>query len=162
MLVSKEGRIASDAPSATRIRRKESTSSLGNESASDGASESKNLSQTKGLTLTARELSVLLGGEEHLEKARESWVALKNVDATDLVSISADTKSALSDSGDPGGSDDKSCAICWKAFGTIRNQKHRCRVLRRYVCDDCSTKRLIDKAGEHRVSDGQFLLAKGD
>jgi uncharacterized protein YggL (DUF469 family) len=32
----------------------------------------------------------------------------------------------------------------------------------RYVCKDCSRKRVIDGKENHRVSDGQFCLARVD
>ena len=69
---------------------------------------------------------------------------------------------AIEDSEAPGGSDEKTCAICWKAFGTLMNRKHRCRISRRHVCDECSSKRVVEGKEEHRVSDGQFLLARAD
>lgn len=60
-----------------------------------------------------------------------------------------------------GGSNEKSCAICWKKFGSLLNRKHICRASRRYVCDDCSTNTIIVSGDTRRVSDGQFNLAKG-
>ncbi len=41
-------------------------------------------------------------------------------------------------------------------------RKHRCRLSRRFVCDECSTQRVIGNGEEHRVSDGQYLLAKSE
>jgi hypothetical protein len=72
------------------------------------------------------------------------------------------SKSNLDDSEAPGGSDEKSCAICWTKFGTLRNRKHKCRVTLCYVCEDCSRKRVIDGKEDHHVSDGQFCLARVD
>jgi hypothetical protein len=34
----------------------------------------------------------------------------------------------------------------------IMNRKHRCRISKRHVCDDCSTKRLVEGGVESRVS----------
>lgn len=59
-----------------------------------------------------------------------------------------------------GGSNDKSCAICWKKFGSLLNRKHICRASRRYVCDDCSSNTVLLSNDVRRVSDGQFNLAK--
>lgn len=42
------------------------------------------------------------------------------------------------------------------------NRKHKCRVSRKFVCDDCSSKRLVQVSTEYRLSDGQFLLARVD
>jgi hypothetical protein len=61
-----------------------------------------------------------------------------------------------------GGSDSSSCSVCWVAFGALMNRKHKCRISRRYVCDDCSAKRLVQGTAEYRISDGQFLLARVD
>jgi hypothetical protein len=36
------------------------------------------------------------------------------------------------------------------------------RFSKRHVCDDCSTKRLVEDGVERRVSDGQFFLAAVD
>jgi hypothetical protein len=38
----------------------------------------------------------------------------------------------------------------------IMNRKHRCRISKRHVCDDCSTKRLVEGGVESRVSDANF------
>ena len=65
-------------------------------------------------------------------------------------------KSPIEDSQAPGGSDEKSCAICWTPFGMISQRQHRCRISKRYVCNDCSSKRLSDGEAEHRVSDGKL------
>ena len=62
----------------------------------------------------------------------------------------------------PGGNDSSSCAICWSEFGIVANRKHVCRVSRKFVCHECSTKRVIVNGSEHRISDGQYLLALAD
>ncbi|KAL3903294.1 MAG: hypothetical protein SGARI_005443 [Bacillariaceae sp.] len=41
-------------------------------------------------------------------------------------------------------------------------RKHRCRLSRRFICDECSTQRVVGSNEEHRVSDGQYLLAKAE
>ena len=79
-----------------------------------------------------------------------------------LKKLDAHDKLAIEDSAAPGGSDEKSCAICWSSFGKLMNRKHRCRISRRHVCDECSSKRIVEAGEEHRVSDGQFLLARAD
>lgn len=68
----------------------------------------------------------------------------------------------IEDNEEPGGSSTKSCAVCWKQFGTLTNRKHKCRSSWRYVCDECSTKRLVRGGKDYRVSDGQYLLAAAD
>ena len=73
-----------------------------------------------------------------------------------------DEKASIEDSATAGGSDCVSCAVCWSAFGSLMNRKHKCRVTRKYVCDACSTKRLVQGTVEYRLSDGQFNLARVD
>jgi hypothetical protein len=156
LIVRMGGRISLDTPPITRLRHKLSNQSLGVEEPSSGRSSSLSI-----CSVSTRQLPVLLGGEARLDGARKCWINDKSV-GVGLVSIMADDKSVFSDGGGPGSSDQKSCAICWKVFGSLMTRKHKCRVSRRYLCDDCSTKRLVSKDGEHRISDGQFLLAKGD
>jgi uncharacterized protein YlaI len=74
----------------------------------------------------------------------------------------ADDNSIFENSSVAGGSDSMSCAICWSVFGTLLNRRHKCRVSWRYVCDDCSAKRLVQVCSEYRLSDGQFNLARVD
>lgn len=97
----------------------------------------------------------LLGGELLLRDAKNEWyeeVAVRESKTMDL------TPNLPKE--DMRG-DANSCAICWKIFGTVSNRRHSCRITRRYVCDECSTKRMYDsRAAEHRISDGQFPLAQ--
>lgn len=93
--------------------------------------------------------------------AEKVWADTQTTESTGDITFHTD-KLVIEDSAAPGGSDAKSCAICWKAFGTLSNRKHRCRISRRHVCDECSSKRVRSGVEGHRVSDGQFLLAKAD
>ena len=102
-----------------------------------------------------------LMGSARLASAEKTWMEQKSIASTGLAIFHTD-KLAIENSDAPGGSDVKSCAICWKAFGAITNRKHRCRISRRHVCDECSSKRIVEGVEEHRVSDGQFLLARAD
>ena len=101
----------------------------------------------------------LLGGEERLKKAqiRYSEMGSAMCDPSWAPLLLDEGTSVIEDSDAPGGSSDKSCAICWKVFGTLMNRKHRCRVTWRHVCDECSTKRVLVNGKEYRVSDGQFV-----
>jgi hypothetical protein len=107
-----------------------------------------------------KDLMDLLGGKERLEACRKMWLEDKVAAWTGKMMIHQDK--ALADSDAPGGSNDKSCAICWSSFGTIMNRKHKCRVSLKYVCDECSTKRIKEDGQCHRLSDGQFLLARAE
>lgn len=102
----------------------------------------------------------LLGGAALLSQAQKGWAAKEKVDALPSVIIQLDNSIVLENTKVPGGTNDKSCAICWKPFG-LMIRKHKCRVSWRYLCDECTTKRII-RDGTHRVSDGQFLLACTD
>mmetsp|Transcript_9210 Transcript_9210/g.14174 ORF Transcript_9210/g.14174 Transcript_9210/m.14174 type:complete len:979 (-) Transcript_9210:126-3062(-) len=144
----------------------ESSSTIGSDNCCEELNEP--LLRSNQLKLDSNELLMeLLGGTVKLKAAQEVWknsgvvILSRNVGST-TIKFHKD-KLAIEDSSAPGGSDAKSCAICWKAFGTITNRKHRCRIARRYVCDECSTKRVKSSDGEeHRISDGPFLLVRAD
>ena len=108
--------------------------------------------------LKLERITSLFGGAGRLKLFQDEYTnTAKSVMKTDSITIG--TTSLDSDA--PGGSDTYTCAICWSEFGVISNRKHLCRTSCRYVCNDCSMKRLVDENGtEHRVSDGQFLLGK--
>ncbi|KAL7546759.1 hypothetical protein ACHAWF_010094 [Thalassiosira exigua] len=107
------------------------------------------------------ELLRLLGGVDHVRTFQNAFGSTGRAVENDG-GLTITTSSQVVDCNEPGGSDASSCAICWSEFGVISNRKHLCRVSCRYVCNDCSTKRLIDNGKEQRVSDGQFLLAKSE
>ena len=108
---------------------------------------------------SSKELMDLLGGENRLRESKTVWDNKKPAPTSESLHICTDDKSVIPDAFVPGGSDDKSCAICWRVFGKLTNRKHRCRVLWSYVCDDCSSKRVREGSKDHRISDGQFNLA---
>lgn len=107
-----------------------------------------------------KDLMDLLGGKERLEACRKIWLEDKVVVGVGKAPLNHDT--VLTESDAPGGSNDKSCAICWGVFGSILNRKHKCRFSVRYVCDDCSTKRIKVDNQDQRTSDGQYSLARTD
>jgi hypothetical protein len=107
-----------------------------------------------------KDIMKILESSDVLE-VQKSWKTLKPAPASTRSVFFTDNKSPLPNSAAPGGSDEKSCAICWKAFGMLV-RKHRCRLSRRFVCDECSSQRVIGGNDEHRVSDGQYLLAKAE
>ncbi len=102
----------------------------------------------------------LLVGKSKINEALAVWKTLKPVPPASKA-ILFDTKENIDNSVAPGGSDERNCSICWKKFGLI-SRKHRCRISRRYICEECSTHRIIINGIEYRVSDGQFLLAKAE
>jgi len=157
LLVRNGARTSVDVPPNKRLRRKKSVS----KSSITTSSQDEEVSEGSSLKLDSKQIIALLGGEDRLGPAKKEWGTLKAVNATGMVSLLTDDKETISDSDAAGGSSEKSCAICWKTFGLL-NRKHRCRVMRRHVCDDCSTKRLIQGGVEYRISDGQFLLAAVD
>lgn len=118
--------------------------------------------------LDSKELAKSLGGDERLKDAQRDWLALRTVEASAYARAVLDTGTETAKAGPPresgtsGGVAAKACAICWKEFGALRNRKHTCRITLRAVCDACSGKRLVLNGVEHRVTDGQFLLARID
>ncbi|GAX18480.1 hypothetical protein FisN_2Lh137 [Fistulifera solaris] len=152
-LIRNGGRLAVDNPFTTRSR-------VINYVDVEGRKDSA--APVREFDLLLFDVIELFGGKNKVNAARDEFISLSACRATPFALISSDNKSAIPNSGQPGGSDEKSCAICWKSFGTIRNRQHRCRISRRYVCDDCSTKRVKDEFTEHRVSDGQFLFGRFD
>lgn len=101
-------------------------------------------------------------GTPKIDDALKYWKNLKPaVVVSGKVVLYTDNKIPIEDSLAPGGSDEKTCAVCWTPFGMMV-RKHRCRISRRYVCDACSSHRISEGEEEHRVTDGQFVLAKGD
>jgi hypothetical protein len=162
-LVRNGARIGVDAPPLKRLRRRQSSSNVSS-SEDDDASEGSSTTDVARSCLkldSNKQALKLLGGEDRLSLAKKEWAAIKSIAATSKVTLWQDDKQSIPDSQAAGGSSEKSCAICWKVFG-ILNRKHRCRISKRHVCDDCSTKRLVEGGVENRVSDGQFLLAAVD
>lgn len=93
----------------------------------------------------------LMGGKERLLAAWTSWSIKGSIAAPSVFELRCKPTS-----------DDSTasfCTICWKPFGKLRSRKHWCRSSHCYVCDDCSSKRVIKFGEELRVSDGQYLLA---
>ncbi len=102
------------------------------------------------------EFITLLGGADNIKSFLKSFATTsKCVKLGQEWDVKVESTSIDSDA--PGGSDSNSCAICWVEFGLISNRKHLCRVSRRYVCNDCSTKRVLVNGSESRISDGIFL-----
>lgn len=103
----------------------------------------------------------LLGGIDRVNSHQKYFTEImaKSISSIGTIKIQKGLSSAL-DSDSPGGSDSCSCALCWSEFGVISNRKQFCQVTCRYVCDDCSKKRLKDNGSEYRISDGQFNLCR--
>lgn len=111
-----------------------------------------------------KDLILKLGGTERLASARALWLKDKSVEGSgDTIFLQGKgLNTVIKNNLQPGGSNDKSCAICWKEFGSLINRKHVCRASNRYVCEDCSGKVILLHGDPRRVSDGQFNLAKFD
>jgi len=110
--------------------------------------------------LKPKDINEYLGGEARLTMATKFWLSQTKIDAPKQTFIKQCT--SFVDDPAPGGSDEKSCSICWRVFGSILGRRHKCRVSCRYVCDECSSRRLVDQEGDQRISDGQYLLARQD
>ena len=159
VLLKNGARINVPPPPSTRLDRPTPTGCYSlKEAIDDPNTSSISMSSRDGLTLDGKNNQIinLLGGVDRVNAAQKAFVAkAKSVNKSSTLKI----ESTSNDSDAPGGSDSNSCAICWSEFGVISNRKHLCRVTRRYVCNDCSTKRLVVNGSEQRVSDGQYLLS---
>jgi len=110
-----------------------------------------------------KDLLRLLGGADRLASARAKYQKVKSIDGKGIKQSYLQGKGLsikVDDCPLPGGSDDKSCAICWKKFGAIRNRKHICRASKKYCCEDCSGRTVVIDGDPRRVSDGQFNMLK--
>lgn len=158
-------RVFPDSPPLVRTveRRQESklycTITTRGEDHKEGGARTNNdyLNRSQVNTHGSIELTNLLG-KSALTEAQLFWKNQKPSIATSNVVLHND-KSKIENSLAPGGSDDSNCSICWKKFGMM-TRKHRCRISRRFICDECSTHRIFVNNEEHRVSDGQFWLFK--
>jgi hypothetical protein len=162
-LVLNGARLSLEAPPFTRSgeNRQSSRSNISDNSTGDGGSEENfDPSRRSHLKIQSNKELMKILGTQGVSEAQKVWKNLSPPPAPSSSILHTD-KSAIENSTAPGGSDDKSCAICWKAFGLLV-RKHRCRVSQRFVCDECSSQRIVGNGEEHRVSDGQFLLAKAE
>ena len=104
-------------------------------------------------------LSNLIGSDK-IDNLKTQWHSNKKVNGVGKIMLhqKGDLKTtheiAVGNEMNPG------CYICWKTFGRVMNRKHTCRVTGRIVCDDCSSRRIVEGGEEFRISDGQFNLAK--
>jgi len=146
-------RVFSDIPPSLRCEDRTKFSSNSNEPGAD-------LTKRSEIQVQANIEISLVVGKEKINEALAMWKTLKPVPPAAKAML-FDSKENIDNSIAPGGSDERNCAICWKKFGLI-SRKHRCRISRRYICDECSTHRVIVNGIEYRVSDGQFLLAKAE
>ncbi len=107
--------------------------------------------------LDKNEVITLFGGSSRVNSLLKAFTnkSAKIVSAFEIGSTSIDSCA-------PGGSDSTSCAICWSEFRLVSKRKHLCRVSSKFVCQECSTKRVMVNSSEHRISDGQYLLALAD
>ena len=115
-----------------------------------------------GLKMDDDNVLSLLGGKQRIKASQACFAAMAKAHNSiqhDALNVQLDL-SSVSDSPEPGGNDSNSCAICWAEFGVISNRKQFCQVSTRYVCNDCSSKRLVEGGKDVRLSDGQFLMAK--
>lgn len=112
------------------------------------------------------DITGIFGGKAKLTRLRNKRYHAKAVKAPPgcKIPLGKEFPSSIPDFELPGGSDSTNCAICWKSFGLLRNRKHICRLSRRYMCEDCSSKMVTTTEGggsqSHRISDGQFTYSQ--
>ncbi len=157
-LMEKGARINMPPPPATRLDR---NTPPGCYSLTDAIEDAQNarvppVSRDGLKNIDNKHILTLLGGADRLKAPLKLFGSLpKSVDSVGTLQFVTTSR----DSDAPGGSDDCSCAVCWSEFGLISNRKHICRASGRYVCNDCSTKRLLENGTEQRISDGLYNLA---
>jgi len=149
------GRVFPDPPPLSRCAERRQFRKKKEEPQSNDDSMKRSQVKTQGSV----ELTILLG-KTKLVEAQSFWKHQKLAPAPSNT-VFHDDKSNIENSLAPGGSDDRNCSICWKKFGMM-TRKHRCRISRKYVCELCSKKKIFVNDEEHRVSDGQFLMAKAE
>jgi DNA-directed RNA polymerase subunit RPC12/RpoP len=93
--------------------------------------------------------------------AAKEWNDAKSVSASDCCDLLENDDDVFPETYVSGGSNSKSCAICWSVFGML-NRKHKCRATRKFLCHECSSKRLVRSGKQYRVSDGQYLRAAAE
>jgi hypothetical protein len=154
LLLMNGARINVAPPPSTRLNR---MTPKGCYSLSQNKASSIQLGDCEGLRLDWNgEIITLFGGANQIKSSLKSFATTsKCVKLGTGCDVKVESTSINSDA--PGSSNSNSCAICWVEFGVILNRKHLCRVSRRYVCNDCSTKRLLVNSSENRISDGVFL-----
>jgi len=169
LLIRKGARITLESPPLSRPGRKICSPELPSESIPNSLHRSVRLSTCQSIERSLMKIDKnsyvieFFGGEEKIKNIAKSWLRTSNRSVKGLGKILLHSnKSAISDSFSPGGSDTRSCAICWKSFGLVKNRKHLCRATARYVCEECSGRCVLERGEAFRVSDGQFSLAKVD
>ena len=165
-MITKGGRLNVDPPPTNRLNRSASSLPIDETKASVHEQEQEasfpEVDRAKLKIEGNKTVLSIFGGEGRLRSARKLWADLGAVPLVRSLSLTNEKDSFANDLA-PGGSDERSCAICWRPFGSLLNRKQKCRVTLRYICDDCSGKRVITAQGkEERVSDGQFHVARAD
>lgn len=155
VLVRNGARLSLEAPPLFRSADRTKPIAL---SDSNDASEKEDRS---GLKIQSNKGLMQLLGSPRIATAQKSYKELKPANGQGRFVFHWDKNQTIENSLAPGGSDDRTCAVCWKPFGMLV-RKHRCRISVRFVCEECSSHRVLADGEEHRVTDGQFLLANAD
>mmetsp|Transcript_11226 Transcript_11226/g.18551 ORF Transcript_11226/g.18551 Transcript_11226/m.18551 type:complete len:996 (+) Transcript_11226:74-3061(+) len=157
-LLEKGARLNMPPPPTTRLDRGTSPGCYSLKDAMEGTQKSTipHINRDGLNKLDNKEILTLLGGADRLKAPQKLFASLpKSVDSVGTLQYGTTSRDSFA----PGGSDDCSCAVCWSEFGLISNRKHLCRASGRYVCNDCSTKRVLDNGTEQRITDGLYNLA---
>lgn len=158
ILLEKGARVNMPSPPVTRLDRGTPPGCYSLNDAIEGTKDTIIPHVSRGVLniLDNKQILTLLGGADRLKAPQKLFGSLpKSVDSVGTLQFGTTSRDSVA----PGGSDDSSCAICWSEFGLISNRKHLCRGSGRYVCNDCSTKRLLENGTEQRISDGLYNLA---
>jgi hypothetical protein len=159
VLVQNGARTSLEAPPLLRSQER---TKLSTTSESNAVVESeKEVVGRSGLKIQSNKELMQLLGSPRMTTAQKDFKDCKAAAVQSHFGFHTDKNEIIENSLAPGGSDDKTCAVCWKPFGLLV-RKHRCRISVRFLCDECSSHRVVADGEEHRVSDGQFILAKAE
>jgi len=158
VLILNGGRINVDAPPP--IKKVNRQSSTGSSDSLENHEQIQTVISESGIDRSTLKLDenhsliALLGGIEYFTQTRTQWDSIKTIanPGSTAIRLQKDISPTLGT--------DKCCTICWKAFGKILNRKHTCRASGRYICEECSCKRILMNREDYRISDGVYNLAR--
>lgn len=160
LLIKYGARIALDSPPPCRPNRENPLEHLVIQLSQGGMTNLPMIDREKLYIEKNEEFISFFGGKNKLNRLKSTWNQIKTVKGPGKIPVGRELRNDIPDYELPGGSDSKSCATCWKSFGILRNRKHTCRLSRRYVCEDCSSKCVLVEGQSVRVADGQYNFAK--
>jgi len=96
----------------------------------------------------------LLGSAEKIHDRSKSWSQDDKIECfmAGVTKVTDKEKMSIKSS--------STCSVCTVKFGLISTRKHLCNVFKGWVCDECSSKRVLIDGEEVRVSNGMYVVVK--